>query len=110
MEENMNSKTLEKLGYIEIKEQLKTYCTSDLGKQKVEDLIPTSNIKKIEQQLLETTEALNIINNVGSPPFLGTIHIVPIIKKLEKRSEEHTSELQSRFDLVCRVLLEQKKH
>src|SRR5207249_296931 len=27
-----------------------------------------------------------------------------------KRSEEHTSELQSRFDLVCRLLLEKKKH
>src|SRR5699024_12182800 len=26
------------------------------------------------------------------------------------RSEEHTSELQSRFDLVCRLLLEKKKH
>src|SRR5699024_12414340 len=26
------------------------------------------------------------------------------------RSEEHTSELQSRFDLVCRLLLETKKH
>src|SRR5437868_13193492 len=30
------------------------------------------------------------------PPILG-------------RSEEHTSELQSRFDLVCRLLLEKKK-
>src|SRR5699024_12110860 len=27
----------------------------------------------------------------------------------EDRSEEHTSELQSRFDLVCRLLLENKK-
>src|SRR5207249_6442653 len=27
----------------------------------------------------------------------------------ESRSEEHTSELQSRFDLVCRLLLEKKK-
>src|SRR5438105_10415983 len=26
------------------------------------------------------------------------------------RSEEHTSELQSRVDLVCRLLLEKKKH
>src|SRR5207249_9069364 len=26
----------------------------------------------------------------------------------ELRSEEHTSELQSRFDLVCRLLLEKK--
>src|SRR5207249_3171749 len=27
----------------------------------------------------------------------------------QRRSEEHTSELQSRFDLVCRLLLEKKK-
>src|SRR5438067_3260421 len=27
-----------------------------------------------------------------------------------KRSEEHTSELQSRFDLVCRLLLEKKNN
>src|SRR5699024_12232161 len=33
-----------------------------------------------------------------------------IFTKLKKdRSEEHTSELQSRFDLVCRLLLEKKK-
>src|SRR5699024_11740775 len=29
---------------------------------------------------------------------------------LENRSEEHTSELQSRFDLVCRLLLEKKNN
>src|SRR2546421_1097287 len=28
---------------------------------------------------------------------------------VESRSEEHTSELQSRSDLVCRLLLEKKK-
>src|SRR2546428_3765263 len=29
--------------------------------------------------------------------------------RAEQRSEEHTSELQSRSDLVCRLLLEKKK-
>src|SRR2546430_6512169 len=29
---------------------------------------------------------------------------------LMKRSEEHTSELQSQSNLVCRLLLEKKKH
>src|SRR6266513_3648075 len=29
---------------------------------------------------------------------------------VDLRSEEHTSELQSRFDLVCRLLLEKKKY
>src|SRR5207249_6974616 len=35
-------------------------------------------------------------------------HVMAVGQK-EIRSEEHTSELQSRFDLVCRLLLEKKK-
>src|SRR5438067_3088329 len=31
------------------------------------------------------------------------------LSRRANRSEEHTSELQSRFDLVCRLLLEKKK-
>src|SRR5260221_981354 len=34
---------------------------------------------------------------------------VPLEKPLVRRSEEHTSELQSHSDLVCRLLLEKKK-
>src|SRR5207249_12088512 len=36
-----------------------------------------------------------------------TMTVVPLGR--HERSEEHTSELQSRFDLVCRLLLEKKK-
>src|SRR5437773_3447210 len=36
----------------------------------------------------------------------GTLNVYP----LDSRSEEHTSELQSHHDLVCRLLLEKKKH
>src|SRR5699024_12310632 len=42
---------------------------------------------------------------VRSDPF-GP-HLPP--RTGRSRSEEHTSELQSRFDLVCRLLLEKKK-
>src|SRR5207249_11792012 len=38
------------------------------------------------------------------PPADFTQTVVTVM-----RSEEHTSELQSRFDLVCRLLLEKKK-
>src|SRR2546422_5689540 len=31
-------------------------------------------------------------------------------RRTDHRSEEHTSELQSRLHLVCRLLLEKKKH
>src|SRR3712207_7080142 len=38
-----------------------------------------------------------------------TVGISPILRVNGKRSEEHTSELQSRQYLVCRLLLEKKK-
>src|SRR2546428_1502234 len=42
---------------------------------------------------------------VGGPGLQGTVADFAIVD----RSEEHTSELQSRSDLVCRLLLEKKK-
>src|SRR5207249_5854025 len=36
-------------------------------------------------------------------------YAIPAANDVVARSEEHTSELQSRFDLVCRLLLEKKK-
>src|SRR5688572_31936256 len=37
------------------------------------------------------------------------LEVFPTIKAGETRSEEHTSELQSQSNLVCRLLLEKKK-
>src|SRR3712207_7778794 len=37
-------------------------------------------------------------------------HLTAEEMRLAERSEEHTSELQSRQYLVCRLLLEKKKH
>src|SRR5690554_7674183 len=36
--------------------------------------------------------------------------VAPMLANLIRRSEEHTSELQSRPHLVCRLLLEKKKY
>src|SRR5207247_4792873 len=42
--------------------------------------------------------------------FLRLLHVNKLsIATIVQRSEEHTSELQSRVDLVCRLLLEKKK-
>src|SRR5690625_5809699 len=41
--------------------------------------------------------------------ILKTLHFPPREDNLYMRSEEHTSELQSRGHLVCRLLLEKKK-
>src|SRR5699024_11702451 len=44
-----------------------------------------------------------LARSIGLHEIIGEVSVKP-------RSEEHTSELQSRFDLVCRLLLEKKKH
>src|SRR5256885_9758196 len=41
--------------------------------------------------------------------LLDNFHLVET-EILEVRSEEHTSELQSPCNIVCRILLEKKKH
>src|SRR5699024_11904013 len=49
------------------------------------------------------------INKLGGSEWAKTKRKVQSKVEDIARSEEHTSELQSRFDLVCRLLLEKKK-
>src|SRR5438105_11391011 len=42
-------------------------------------------------------------------PFVKEVERLGLVWAFTLRSEEHTSELQSRVDLVCRLLLEKKK-
>src|SRR5207249_10862509 len=54
-----------------------------------------------------TTIILVNVNNTGNIATTVRTEIRP--QNLDRiRSEEHTSELQSRFDIVCRLLLENK--
>src|SRR5256884_2558416 len=56
-------------------------------------------LKPSEQVPLTATRIAELAHEAGLPP--GVLNLV--------RSEEHTSELQSRLHLVCRLLLEKKK-
>src|SRR5947207_7177112 len=57
--------------------------------------------------MLTSENIVAIIANMKTPhPRIGTTHA----PYGADRSEEHTSELQSHSDLVCRLLLEKKKN
>src|SRR2546430_7338043 len=54
---------------------------------------------------------------LGLPPGFGEERALDLVRAMEElaertgtRSEEHTSELQSQSNLVCRLLLEKKKN
>src|SRR5207249_10118081 len=59
--------------------------------------------------LFRSGQRVHVVGEHVVPEQIAAEHDVLIVQ-LERniRSEEHTSELQSRFDLVCRLLLEKK--
>src|SRR5438105_11467488 len=60
-------------------------------------LLPISSvILRVGQDVIKTEDSLRLV-------------VYPCGQTILLRSEEHTSELQSRVDLVCRLLLEKKK-
>src|SRR5690348_17672300 len=54
-------------------------------------------------------EELPWTEKIEEPGVMDLIEVAQVTAKLDERSEEHTSELQSPVHLVCRLLLEKKK-
>ncbi|WP_342443200.1 endonuclease MutS2 [Lysinibacillus sp. FSL K6-0057] len=100
----MNKTTLEKLQYHELKDIVKSYCVSGLGKQLLDKLMPSSNLAVVKNRLNETTEARAILDAEGHVPFLGVSNIEHIMTKLEKGMILDPSELVSISDFLrgCR--------
>src|SRR5690606_4717752 len=90
------------------------------GAEAIRDLLMAIDLEKerdkIREELAETTselkpkklvKRLKLVESFiesGNKPEWMVMTVIPVI-----RSEEHTSELQSRENLVCRLLLEKKK-
>src|SRR5699024_11981013 len=68
--------------------------TSEIYTLSLHDALPISDASSSDSS--STTESVPMGANASSSGIWSV------------RSEEHTSELQSRFDLVCRLLLEKK--
>src|SRR2546422_2565131 len=66
-------------------------------------LFPYTTLFRSLEILLRELHAVSL---ALPPRILAQIHLVA---RETARSEEHTSELQSRLHLVCRLLLEKKK-
>src|SRR5699024_12829150 len=60
-------------------------------------------------KILAYGDDLHSVDLVTGHTMTARDNICRVLAEKVKRSEEHTSELQSRFDLVCRLLLEKKK-
>src|SRR5206468_10399122 len=98
-------------------------ATPSISTLSLHDALPiyfTSELHRVgETPDCETLSGAPTARGAWPPPQAGAFSRcdpAPIDPRLHSRSgrpprsEEHTSELQSRSDLVCRLLLEKKKH
>lgn len=89
----MNISTLEKLHYNQIKEIVKLYCVSGLGRELLDKLKPSNNIKQVKRMLEETSEGRRLIDASYHMPLKGIFNIIPLIERIEKGSVLEPSEL-----------------
>lgn len=80
----MDKLTLENLDYYKLKEIVKGYCVSGLGKRLIDKIEPIYNLKIVKQRLKETTEGRNLLNSSYHLPLEGIFNITPLIDKIEK--------------------------
>lgn len=82
----MNKTYLKKLEYDKILNELEKYCHTYIGKQKVENLLPSSNKDFVKKSLLETEQAVSLIERNTTPPISEIADIRVYIKMLESSS------------------------
>lgn len=89
----MNNDTLEKLHYNELKEIVKSYCVSGLGKALIDKLQPSQDIRQVNRMLNETSEGRRLLDASYHMPLKGVFNINPLIEKIEKGGVLEPSEL-----------------
>src|SRR3712207_8637484 len=80
---------------------------TNLRKSKLEEDILTQNNKQLRNLMNALPDIICFKDSDGK--YISMNKTCKDVLELNSRSEEHTSELQSRQYLVCRLLLEKKK-
>ncbi len=102
----MNEKTLNTLNYFDVKNLIKSYCVSELGKKLIDEIKPSNNINQVKHLLQEATEARTLIDNSYSIPLKGIANISGIIEKLEKEAILEIDDLNKVADFLngCKAI------
>jgi DNA mismatch repair protein MutS2 len=102
----MNEKTLKVLEYDKIINRLVSFTTSQLGKEKAEELLPVRDIETIRDMLRETDDGVRYIFRRGNPPLGGIRDIRGGLRRIEMGAILNPAELLKIGDVLrlCRQL------
>lgn len=92
-EKKMNNNTLNKLHYKELKDIVKSYCVSGLGKELIDKLQPATSLKQVNRRLEETSEGRRLLDASYTMPLKGIFNIYPLMEKMDKGAALEVSDL-----------------
>jgi MutS2 family protein len=99
----LNSQTIETLQFHDVKQIIASYAISELGKEKIAVLMPSTRKRQIEAWLDEVTEAKNILQISSSVPIHGLKGIQQILKNLHKSIALRPDQLMSLYELLMSI-------
>lgn len=80
----MNERTFRVLEFKKVKENLKKYSKTQMGKNIINELAPYETKYEMEMALKETKEALDMLVSKGAPPFEGLYDVREAIERAGK--------------------------
>ena len=96
----MNKNYLKKLEFDQVLQKLTEYCHTYIGKEKALELEPSSDKDYVKKALLETSEAVSLMERNSTPPISEIEDIRVYIKMLESSS---TLTAKALLD-ICNIL------
>lgn len=79
----MNKKILQTLEFDKVKQMLSSHIVTKLGEEHLQQLEPLTDYNKIEEYLIETEDAVNILRLRGGIPIPVLENIKPHMKRIE---------------------------
>ncbi|MGY3717243.1 endonuclease MutS2 [Sutcliffiella cohnii] len=89
----MQPRTFKVLEFNKVKEKLREFTASSLGKEKVDALLPSSDFEEVKNSQLQTDEAATIIRLKGEVPLGGIKDIRAHAKRAQLGGALHAQEL-----------------
>jgi len=96
----VNQHTFNMLEFQQIKVEISNFALTKEGKEKILNLVPSTNVKQIVAWLEEVTEAVEILKISGSVPVHGLDGLTAILQNMNKGAALRVEQLIKLYDFL----------
>ncbi|WP_160721063.1 endonuclease MutS2 [Bacillus sp. USDA818B3_A] len=96
----MNQHTFNQLEFQKIKDEIAAFALTKEGKEKIQNLVPSTNVKQIEAWLEEVSEAVRILEVSSSVPLHGLDGMTMILGNMNKGAVLKIEQLSKLYEFL----------